>query len=52
MKDIAMKVVMLVFTLGLASSFLYSSDGFKSDAENMKNTTRTKLQEVQTEIAK
>ncbi|MBH0158733.1 hypothetical protein IHV10_20320 [Fictibacillus sp. 5RED26] len=52
MKEIAMKVVMLVFALTLASGFLYGDGGFQGDAEDMKDTTKTKLAEVQTEMSK
>jgi hypothetical protein len=50
MKEIIQKVLIIAFSVGLTVSFLFGSTGLKNDAETIKNTTQTKLQNSNTQL--
>jgi hypothetical protein len=55
MEKILTTALLLAFAIGLGVMFLYgggtSTDGFNSDANNMRTITKDKLGDAQTEMA-
>jgi uncharacterized membrane protein SpoIIM required for sporulation len=49
-KDLLAMALLLFFVVGLVTAFVFGTDGFKNDADNIKTKTQTMLEQAQTDM--
>ncbi len=50
MKEIVQKVLIIAFAVGITISFLFGTGSLKEDAEKMRGTTGTKIENANNQL--